>query len=139
MRALCIGRHPYLSEHYARFFAGLGLDTTAVVGFDDVARVATDVRPGLVLCDYDLLATRPLATWECHPILGHVPIIAVSLTRGAHEMLFQDVNGIAGCLYLPTLQREDTRRVLGAACPPPEYTLPSPFLTAAKPANQMMG
>lgn len=136
MRALCIGRHPYLSEHFARFFAGLGLETTAVVGVEDAERAAYEVHPGLVLCDYDLLATRTLDGWVGHPILGRVPTIAISLTRRAYEMPLQDVNGIAGCLYLPTLHRDDTRRVLGAACPPPEYSLPSPFLSPAPLANR---
>lgn len=136
MLALCIGRHPYLSDHFARFFADLGLETTAVVGFEDAVRVADAVSPGLVLCDYDLLTTRPLDEWERHPILGRVPTIAVSLTRRSHEMSLLDVNGIAGCLYLPTLHRDDTRRVLGAACTPPSYSLPSPFLSPARPASQ---
>lgn len=136
MRALCIGRHPYLSEHLARFFADLGLDTTAVVGFEDAERVADAVRPSLVLCDYDLLTTRPLAAWERHPVLGRVPTIAVSLTRRTQEMSLLDVNGIAGCLYLPTLHRDDARRVLGAAAAPPSYSLASPFLSPARPASQ---
>jgi len=136
VRALCIGRHPYLSDHLARFFADLGLETTAVVGFEDAARVADMVRPGLVLCDYDLLTTRPLEAWERHPVLGSVPTIAVSLTRRTQEMSLLDVNGIAGCLYLPTLHRDDTRRVLGAACTPPSFSLRSPFLAPARPTSQ---
>lgn len=134
MRALCIGRHPYLSEHFARFFRDLGLETTAVVGIEDAGRAADAVRPGLVLCDYDLLATRPLDEWERHSILGRVPTIAISLTRRADEMPLLDVNGIAGCLYLPTLDHDDTRRVLGAACPR-GYSLPSPFLASGQSAS----
>lgn len=127
VRALCIGRHPLLSEHYARFFSALGLDTVAVVGVEGAVEVASRVRPAVVLCDYDLLATRPLDAWERHPVLGRVPTIAISLTRRPREMNLLAVNAIAGSLYLPTLHRDDARRLLGAACPP-DFRLSSPFL-----------
>ena len=127
LRALCIGRHPYLSEHYARFFAALGLHTTAVVGVEAAVEAASRVKPAIVLCDYDLFATRSIEAWEKHPILGAVPTIAISLTRRPREMNVLDVNGIAGSLYLPTLSREDALRLLGAACPP-DFRLSSPFL-----------
>ena len=133
MRALCIGRHPLLSEHFARFFAAMGFDTTAVVGVEDVGAVATNVQPALVLCDYDLLATRSIGSWESHPVLGRVPTVAVSLTRRPREMNLLDVNGIAGCLYLPTLEPDDARKVLGAACAA-SFRLPSPFLEAPRQA-----
>lgn len=132
LRALCIGRHPYLSEHYARFFAALGLHTTAVVGVDAALEAASHVSPGLVLCDYDLLATRSIEGWVSHPVLGAVPTIAISLTRRPREMNLLDVNGIAGSLYLPTLGRDDALRLLGAACPP-GFRLRSPFLDQARP------
>ena len=127
MQALCIGRHPYLSEHYARFFAALGIPTVPVVGLDEALRVAHAVSPSLVLCEYDLFATLSLDEWEQHPVLAYVPTVAVSLTRRPNEANLLDVNGIAGFLYLPTLRRDDARRILGAACPA-GFSLRSPFL-----------
>ena len=130
MHALCIGRHPFLAEHLARFFARLGLSTTAAVGLVDGLRAAgavDPVPPAVVLCEYDVLTTQSLAEWERHPVLASVPIFAVSLTRRPTEMNLLDVNGIAGSLYLPTLRAEDAARILGVAWPPTRYVLPSPF------------
>jgi len=73
-----------------------------------------EYEPDAVICDYDLLATMSLASWESDPVLGSLPVIAVSLTRHPGEAHVMDVNGIAGFLYLPTLAPEDAHRVLGA-------------------------
>ena len=112
-RALCVGRHRYLSEHLGTFFRELGLATECVVGLDDARRSALQQRPDLVLCDYDLLATASLQGLEQDEHLSRVPIIAVSLTRRPDEVHLLDVNGIAGFLYLPTLDHETARRALG--------------------------
>ena len=68
-----------------------------------------------MICEYDLLATIPLDGWERDPLLSRLPVIAVSLTRRPEEVHVLDVNGIAGFLYLPTLDRAQAARVLGAA------------------------
>ena len=125
MRALCVGRHPYLSEHLGRFFGRLGLDTVCVTGLELAASAAESARPDVVLCDYDLLGSAPLDIWELHPVLSRVPIIAVSLTRRPEEVVLVEMNGIAGFLYLPILKAEDARRILGIARPPASYSLPS--------------
>lgn len=115
MRVLCVGRHPFLSEHLGRFFENLGVDCTPCVGLAEaMARVPTH-DPDAVICDYDLLATMSLTSWESDPALVAVPVIAVSLTRHPGEAHLMDVNGIAGFLYLPTLEPEDAKRVLAAA------------------------
>ena len=129
MQALCVARHPYIAEHIARFFGRFGLETFPVVGLDGALQHAGQLRPGLVLCEYDLLATEPLAAWERHDTLARVPVVAVSLTRRPNEMHLLDVNSIAGFLYLPTLQPADVARVLGVAGPPSGYSLPSSFGT----------
>ncbi len=135
MRVLCVGRHPYLTEHFCRFFEQLGVDTIPSVGLSDVAdRVRTEELDA-VICDYDLLATMPLARWERDPALSNVPVIAVSLTRHPGEAHLLDVNGIAGFLYLPTLEPEHAMRLLAAVRPkrqsinPP--VLPWPGTTSA--------
>src|SRR5690348_9225067 len=115
MRVLCVGRHPYLSAHLCRFFDSLGVGTRPVVGLDEAIEAAAQYEPDAVVCDYDLLATIPLDGWERDPLLSRLPVIAVSLTRRPEEVHLLDVNGIAGFLYLPTLERERAAQVLGAA------------------------
>ena len=125
MRALCVGRHRFLSDHIGAFFGGIGLDCVSVVGVSEAAAAAAEHRPDVVICEYDLLATHPLREWESDPVLSRVPVIAVSLTRRADESNVLDVNGIAGFHYLPALTAEDARAVLRAVRPRIQYTLPS--------------
>jgi len=115
MRVLCVRRHPYLSAHLCRFFDALGVTSRPAVGLADAIEVAEICQPDAVICDYDLLATIPLDGWERDPLLSRLPVIAVSLTRRPNEVHVLDVNGIAGFLYLPTLEHEQALRVLGAA------------------------
>lgn len=115
MRVLCVGRHPYLSDHLCRFFDALGVSSRPVVGLLEAIEAAAEFEPDAVVCDYDLLATIPLDGWERDPLLSRLPVIAVSLTRRPEEVHLLDVNGIAGFLYLPTLERESALQVVGAA------------------------
>ncbi len=134
MRVLCVGRHPYLSEHLGRFFESLGVECLPCVGMGEAMDLVAAHQPDAVICDYDILATIALADWEHDPRVGDTPVIAVSLTRHPGEAHLMDVNGIAGFLYLPTLEPEDALRVLGAvrrkrtAIRPPN-TLPWPGTT----------
>lgn len=124
LRALCIARHCFLSEHIARFFSGMGIDTTEAVGLESALALAGKAPPDVVICDYDLLATISLEKWERDAMLSNVPVIAVSLTRRAQELQLLDINGIAGFLYLPTLEIASALRILRAAAVRPKYTLP---------------
>lgn len=117
MRVLCVGRHSYLANHFATFFGDLGLDTRAAVGADGALSMARALPPDVVVCDYDLLATLALESWEQDPLLSTVPVVAVSLTRRPNEIHLMDVNGIAGFLYLPALDPESALRVIAAARP----------------------
>ena len=123
LRALCIARHSFLSEHIARYFADMGLATTDAVGLDSAAKAAKDVSPDVVICDYDVLAAIPLQEWEDDALLSNTPIIAVSLTRNAEELQLLEANGIAGFLYLPTLEQAPALRILRAAAARPRYSL----------------
>jgi hypothetical protein len=114
MRLLCVARHQFLSEHLARFFEKFGVDTVPCVGFSEAIRLAAEQDADAVICEYDLLATIPLAQWETDPGLSETPIVAVSLTRHPGEAHLLDVNGIAGFLYLPTLEPQDAQRMLAA-------------------------
>jgi hypothetical protein len=118
VRAVCVGRHRFLSDHLCLFFREIGLETFAAVGLDDAASLARRRPVDLVLCDYDLLATWDLHAWERDPTLARLPLVAVSLTRRPNEVHLLDVNGIAGFLYLPTLSADVAYRVLGAASRP---------------------
>src|SRR5687767_8298085 len=92
LKALCVGRHRYLSDHFGMFFQKLGVDTACVVGISDAIEVAREHRPDVVFCEYDLLATVALEPWEQDPYLSRVPVIAVSLTRRSEEIHLLDVN-----------------------------------------------
>ena len=117
MRVLCVGRHPFLSEHLSRFFEDFGLDCLPCVGLAEALKLVRGFEPDAVICDYDLLATMSLTNWEHDPVVADLPIIAVSLTRHPGEAHLLDVNGIAGFLYLPTLEPRDAHRLL-AGIPP---------------------
>ena len=125
LRALCIARHSFLSEHIARYFAQMGVTTTNAVGLASAAKAAADASPDVIICDFDVLASVPLRDWEHDVLLSNTPVIAVSLTRHAEELQLLDVNGIAGFLYLPTLERAPALRILHAAAARTKYTLAS--------------
>jgi hypothetical protein len=114
-----------LSEHLSRYFADLGVLTTNAVGLEAAIAGTADWTPDVVICDYDVLATVPLERWERDDLLSRTPVVAVSLTRHAEELQLLDVNGIAGFLYLPTLDRSAALRILYAAAARPKYVLPS--------------
>ena len=114
MNLLCVGRHQFLADHIAAVFRETGVNARPVVGLENAAEVAVADIPDVVLCEYDLLATNPLDSWEHDAILSQLPVVAVSLTRRPHEACAFDINGIEGFLYLPTLDRDMAARTLAA-------------------------
>jgi hypothetical protein len=123
LRAVCIARHHFLTAHLARYFSGLGIHTHELVGLGHSADVV--VAPAdIVICDYDLLVTLPLRKWEQHPLLSTIPVVAVSLTRKSQELHLLEFDGIAGFLYLPTLEGRQALQILRAAARRPRYSLP---------------
>lgn len=122
LKALCVGRHRFLSDHLGLYFGGIGLQTECVVGLDEALVAVKSSSPDVVICDYDLLATIPIESWEHEPAFARVPVIAVSLTRRPEEMHVLDVNGIGGFLYLPTLDPKAALRVLEMTRRAAEYT-----------------
>lgn len=122
LRALCIARHSYLSEHLARYFANMGIATAGVVGLNATAQ-RSDPPPDLVICDYDLLSSIPLDEWEKDDLLSSTPVVAVSLTRHSEELHLFNSSGIAGFLYLPTLEETPALKVLRAAAARSKYKL----------------
>lgn len=114
MRVLCVARHQFLSEHLARFFGRLGVDTIPHVGL----RVSDDLSSprgvDAIICEYDLLESLSADVWETHPWLSVYPVIAVSLTRHPGDAHLRDTTGVAGFFYLPTLEPDTARETLAA-------------------------
>jgi hypothetical protein len=139
MRALCVGRHRYLSEHLARYFGELGVETVSTVGLDGAAAIARAWNPDVVLCDYAVLAAVPLDEWARDEALARTPLVAISLTRAPDAASLNDVNGIAGLLYLPALTAAEALALVSAAArgnahrsgvvaPPDALPWPAPVL-----------
>jgi hypothetical protein len=124
LRAVCIARHSYLSEHIARYFAAMGVVTTEVVGLGQATGAASTASPDVVICDYDLLAGLSLDAWERDSLLSIMPVVAVSLTRRCQDLDLLEISGIAGFLYLPTLEAAPALKILRAAAAHPRYSLP---------------
>lgn len=101
------------------------------MGLDEAVFLARDNTPQVVVCDYDLLATLSLEAWECDELLSRTPVIAVSLTRRPTEVHLLDVNGIAGFLYLPTLEPSVALRILTAAAARNAIRLGAPSLSVS--------
>jgi hypothetical protein len=128
-----------LADHLGRYFEALDVGTIPCVGLVEAMGLAVRHDVDAVICDYDLLATNSLDGWENDPLASRIPVIAVSLTRHPGEAHVLDVNGIAGFLYLPTLDPEAAQRMLatfrreaGAIHPPHGAPWPGP-----RPAAQL--
>jgi len=124
LRALCIARHSYLSEHLARYFRNMGVVTSEAVGLEATKR-GSNTPPDVVICDYDLLASIPLDQWEKDGLLSTTPVVAVSLTRQSEELHLFNSSGIAGFLYLPTLEETPALKILRAAAARSKFKLVS--------------
>ena len=84
----------------------------SVVGIGDAIPAAHDHVPDVVFCEYDLLATVPLESWERDVLSVLRDVTDLRLTRRSDEMHLLDVNNIAGFFYLPALTEDDARRCL---------------------------
>ena len=115
MRLLCVGRHAYLSEHLCRYFSELGAGCEPAVGASDAIAVAARYEPHAIICDCDLITPAMLDEWALEPSVADVPLVAVSLTRRPEELPPVELLGVAGVLYLPTLERSQLRTLLAGA------------------------
>jgi DNA-binding response OmpR family regulator len=125
MRLLCVGRHEYLSDHLCRYFGALGVQCEAAVGIAGAHTVARDFEPHLVIADCDLLNPAVLEAWSREPALHDVPVLAVSLTRRPEESMPAELCGLAGVIYLPTLDRAGALALLHGARRPLGVDMPS--------------
>jgi DNA-binding NarL/FixJ family response regulator len=115
LRALCVGRHPYLAEHFASYFADIGFDAKSAKGLDEAALLSREFKPDIVICEYELLAIFSVSALRRDKILSETPVIAVSLTRGAKEVPVANMDGVESFLYLPTLDPDVAARAICAA------------------------
>ena len=139
LRALCVGRHQYLSDHFARFYSDLGVDTQPVVGLENALVASRLFQPNLVICEYEVLVALSLEAWERDELLSRTPLIAVSLTRRPHEAHLLDVNSIGGLLYLPKLDRDAAQRIINAAAAASRPTyIPSPIRVSTEVATDVV-
>ena len=118
MRVLCVGRHAFLSEHLCRYFGELGAECESVIGAAAVPAAAARFEPHMVLCDNDLLTAAQLDAWTAEPALSGVPVLAVSLTTRPEDAPPPTQTGVAGVIYLPTLDREQGLALLAGAYRP---------------------
>jgi hypothetical protein len=130
MRLLCIGRHEYLSEHLCRFFRDLGTQCEPAVGIGDAVTVAAAFEPHLIVAESDLLNPIVLDGWSREAVLVDVPVLAVSLTRRPGENISADLCGLAGVIYLPTLDRASALSLLEGACKPRGVDVPQDALNS---------
>jgi hypothetical protein len=128
MRLLCIGRHEYLSEHLCRFFRDLGTQCKPAVGIGDAVRAAAAFEPHLIVAESDLLNPIVLDGWSREAVLAGVPVLAVSLTRRPGENISADLCGLAGVIYLPTLDRASALSLLEGARKPRGVDVPQDAL-----------
>ncbi|HUQ98417.1 MAG TPA: hypothetical protein VM166_03120 [Gemmatimonadaceae bacterium] len=126
LRALCIARHSFLSAHLARYFGNMGVMTSEAVGLKVTGSDRGNPAPDVVICDYDLLASVPLDQWENDELLSNIPVVAVSLTRQSEELHIFNSSGIAGFLYLPTLEETPALKILRAAAARSRFKLVAP-------------
>lgn len=119
MRVLCIARHPMLSEHIASVCTAAGARCEPVVGMPDGMHEARRTLPVVALCEVDLLVPDVMRAWEEDPILAHIPLLAVSLSRRQNETPMLLGAPVAGYLYLPTVSDSDLASALAAACGEP--------------------
>jgi hypothetical protein len=107
MRVLCVGRHAFLSEHLCRVFGAVGASCEPVIGSTAVPGAATRFEPDVVVCEGDLLTPAVLEGWARDAALRDVPVLAVSMTPRAGDVLPAELTACdpAAVVYLPSLDR----------------------------------
>ena len=115
MRLVCVSRHHYLSEHLCRVFGELGVQCEPVVGVAAAGESAERFEPHLLVVEDALLSPSVLDGWAAMHAMRDVPVLAVSLTRRPEEGVSMAMNGIAGVIYLPALDRDDVLALMECA------------------------
>lgn len=124
MRLLCVARHEFLSDHLCRYFGAMNVQCETAVGSDGARAAARAFEPHLVVAESELLNPSVLETWSLEEALHDVPVLAVSLTRRPEESLPAELCGLAGVIYLPTLERSSALALLDGAMKPRGVAVP---------------
>lgn len=132
MRLLCVARHLILSEHLCRYFGAMDVQCESAVGVEGARGAARAFEPHLIVAECELLGPSVLETWSLEEALHDVPVLAVSLTRRPEESLPADLCGLAGVIYLPTLDRNSALALLDAARKPRGVGVPLNASIAAR-------
>jgi hypothetical protein len=85
------------------------------VGATEALSLATGYEPHVIVCDCDLITPGLLDEWAMVPSMADVPLLAVSLTRRPEELPPLELLGVAGVLYLPSLERAQLLTLLTGA------------------------
>lgn len=72
-----------------------------------------------------LLSPSVLDGWAATAAMRDVPVMAVSLTRRPEEGVSMAMNGIAGVIYLPALNRDEVLSLMECARRPIGVVAPS--------------
>ena len=124
MRLLCVARHAFLSDHLCRYFGAMHVQCETAVGMEGARVAARAFEPHLIVAESELLSPSVLAGWSAEAALADVPVLAVSLTRRPDESLPVELSGLAGVIYLPTLDREAALALLDVTMKPRGVDLP---------------
>jgi len=116
MRVLCVGRHAFLSEHLCRVFGAVGALCEPIIGSASVPGAAARFEPDVVVCEGDLLTQIVLEGWAREAALRDVPVLAVSMTPRADDVLSADLGASApaAAVYLPSLDRAQISTLLAS-------------------------
>jgi hypothetical protein len=124
MRLVCVARHQFLSEHLCRIFGEMGVQCEPVVGIAAAGAAAASFEPHLLVAEDTLLSPSVLHDWESLDAMRDVPVLAVSFTHSPEDGISVSPSGIAGVIYLPSLDSEaalalmeSARRPLGVEAP----------------------
>ena len=115
MRLVCVARHVFLAEHLCRVFAELGVQCEHAVGVDAAGELAGGFEPHLVVVEDALLSPTVLDGWAASDALRNVPVLAVSLTHRPDECVSVEMSGLAGVIFLPSLNREEVLALMEGA------------------------
>lgn len=125
MRLVCVARHEFLAEHLCRVFGDLGVQCERAVGIPAAAELAGLFEPHLLVVEDALLSPTVLDSWAGVDALCDVPVLAVSLTHRPEECVSVAMSGLAGVIFLPTLNREDALALMEGACRPRGVVAPA--------------
>ncbi|MEP7001858.1 MAG: hypothetical protein ABI969_15325 [bacterium] len=117
-----------------RFFGELGAQCESVVGVSAAPRHAASFEPHLVVAESALLSPTVLDSWSNDDALHDIPVLAVSLTHRSDECPSVNMSGLAGVVYLPSLDRAAAATLLQSVWRQRGVDVPFGTFVSARPA-----